>query len=235
MEPIRDLNDLRNGLYKRWVWRDMESHWRGMDCVQKINYSIQDLNHELDSLSDRPMKEVVFVISLVDWIRDAYNSICKLLRPDALNSFKYQNEAYAKKTKAYLTAMRSFVVAHPLSTSRHEKYGFDGDMICVDIKSSKDRLALALPNRKNWLYIGIEGVQEYGKDIPHDFLLMFYSKKMDKMRFFKYMGASYSDLYEVARVYIDKLYALDKYLGKQKKADYIKRNANRNDKTGKID
>lgn len=231
MEPIRDSNDLRNGLYKRWVWRDMESYWRGMDCVQKINYSIQDLNHELDSLSDRPMKEVVFVISLVDWIREAYNSICKLLRPDVLTSFKYQNEAYAKKAKEYLKAIRSFVVAHPLNTNHHAEYGFDGDMICVDIKSQKDRLALMLPNTDQWLYIGIEGVQEYGKDIPHDFLLMFYSKKMDKMRFFKYMGASYSDLYEVARVYIDKLYALDKYLAKKKRADYIKKDAKGNDKT----
>ena len=231
MEPLKNLNDLRNGLYKRWIWRDMESYWRGMDCLQKINYSIQDLNHELDSLSDRPMKEVVFVISLVDWIRDAYNSICNLLRPDVLTSFRYQNEAYAKKTKAYLTAIRSFVVAHPLSTNRHEEYGFDGDMICVDIKSQTDRLALTLSNTDQWLYIGIEGIQEYGKDIPHDFLLMFYSKKMDKMRFFKYMGASYSDLYEVARVYIDKLYALEKYLAKKKRADYIKKDANGNDKT----
>lgn len=231
MEPIRDLNVLRNGLYKRWVWRDTESYWRGMDCVQKINYSIQDLNHELDSLSDRPMKEVVFVISLVDWIREAYNSICKLLRPDVLTSFKYQNEAYAKRAKEYFKAIRSFVVAHPLNTNHHAEYGFDGDMICVDIKSQKDRLALMLPNTDQWLYIGIEGVQEYGKDIPHDFLLMFYSKKMDKMRFFKYMGASYSDLYEVARVYIDKLYALDKYLAKKKRADYIKKDAKGNDKT----
>lgn len=202
-----------------------------MDCLQKINYSIQDLNHELDSLSDRPMKEVVFIISLVDWIRDAYNSICNLLRPDVLTSFRYQNEAYAKKTKAYLTAIRSFVVAHPLSTNRHEEYGFDGDMICVDIKSQTDRLASTLHNTDQWLYIGIEGIQEYGKDIPHDFLLMFYSKKMDKMRFFKYMGASYSDLYEVARVYIDKLYVLDKYLAKKKRADYIKKDAKGNDKT----
>lgn len=231
MEPLKNLNDLRNGLYKRWIWRDMESYWRGMDCLQKINYSIQDLNHELDSLSDRPMKEVVFVISLVDWIRDAYNSICNLLRPDVLTSFRYQNEAYAKKTKVYLTAIRSFVVAHPLSTNRHEEYGFDGDMICVDIKSQTDRLALTLSNTDQWLYIGIEGIQEYSKDIPHDFLLMFYSKKMDKMRFFKYMGASYSDLYEVARVYIDKLYTLDKYLAKKKRADYIKKDANGNDRT----
>ena len=35
----------------------------------------------------------------------------------------------------------------------------------------------------------------------------------------------------VARVQIDKLYALDKYLAKQKRADYIKKDANKNDKT----
>src|SRR5699024_12809318 len=131
MEPLKNLNDLRNGLYKRWIWRDMESYWRGMDCLQKINYSIQDLNHELDSLSDRPMKEVVFVISLVDWIRDAYNSDYKLLKPDIVASFTYQKEEYFQKAKNYLSAIRSFVVAHPLSTNRHAEYGFDADMICV--------------------------------------------------------------------------------------------------------
>ena len=55
------------------------------------------------------------------------------------------------------------------------------------------------------------------------------------MKYFKHMSASYSDLYEVARVQIDKLYALDKYLAKQKRADYIKKDANGNDKTGRID
>ena len=39
----------------------------------------------------------------------------------------------------------------------------------------------------------------------------------------------------VARVQIDKLYALDKYLAKQKRADYIKKDANKNDKTSKVD
>ena len=33
----------------------------------------------------------------------------------------------------YIKALRSFVVAHPLSTSRHSKYGLDGNYICVDI------------------------------------------------------------------------------------------------------
>ena len=71
--------------------------------------------------------------------------------------------------------------------------------------------------------------------IPHENVIIFSKRAKDfkrpKMRFFKYMGASYSDLYEVARVYIDKLYALDKYLAKKKRADYIKKDANGNDKT----
>lgn len=231
MEPLKNLNDLRNGLYKRWIWRDMESYWRGMDCLQKINYSIQDLNNEVTSLSERPMKEVVFVISLVDWICDAFASILKLLKPDISASFQYKNEESCKKVKGYFKAIRSFVVAHPLNTTRHKEYGLDGDMICIDIRSKKYTLVSLLPNSMNWFHLGFDGLQQYAKDIPYDFILMFYSQKMDQMKYFKYMSASYSDLYEVARVQIDKLYALDKYLARQKRADYIKKDASGNDKT----
>lgn len=231
MESLTNLNDLRNGLYKRWVWRDMESYWRGMDCLQKINYSIQDLNNEISSLSERPMKEVVFVISLVDWICDALSSILKLLRPDIAVSFQYKNEEYCKKVKRYFKAIRSFVVAHPLNTTRHKEYGLDGDFICIDIRNKEYTLVSLQPNGINWFHLGFDGLQQYAKDIPYDFILMFYSQKMDQMKYFKYMSASYSDLYEVARVQINKLYALDKYLARQKRADYIKKDANGNDKT----
>lgn len=231
MEPLKNLNGLRTGLYKRWIWRDMESYWRGMDCVQKINYSIQDLNNEVSSLSERPMKEVVFVISLVDWICDALASILKLLRPDIVASFQYKNEESSKKVKGYFKAIRSFVVAHPLNTTRHKEYGLDGDMICIDIRSKEYTLVSLLPNSASWFHLGFDGLQQYAKDIPYDFILMFYSQKMDQMNYFKYMSASYSDLYEVARVQIDKLYALDKYLARQKRADYIKKDASGNDKT----
>lgn len=231
MESLTNLNDLRNGLHKRWVWRDIESYWRGMDCLQKINYSIQDLNKEIGFLCDRPMREVVLVISLVDWIYDAFDSILKLLRPDIAASFKYKDTGYDKKIKEYFKAIRSFVVAHPLDTNRHGKYGFDGDKICIDIRSPKYTLFSLYLNDENWFHLGIDGLQQFGKDVPCDFILLFYSKKMDQMKYFKYMGANYSDLYEVARVQIDKLYSLDKHLAKQKRGDYIKKDENGNDKT----
>ena len=192
MEPLKNLNELHNGLYKRWVWRDIESYWCGIDCVQKINFSIQDLNHEVTSLSERPMKEIVFVISLVDWICDALASILKLLRPDIAASFQYKNEESSKKAEGYFKAIRSFVVAHPLNTTRHKEYGLDGDMICIDIRSKEYTLVSLLPNDRNRFHLGFDGLQQYAKDIPYDFILMFYSKKMDQMKYYKYMSASYS-------------------------------------------
>ena len=39
------------------------------------------------------------------------------------------------------------------------------------------------------------------------------------MQFFKYIGADFKDLYSVAELQIEKLYDLDKYLGKLKKKD----------------
>lgn len=177
------------------------------------------------------MKEVVFVISLVDWICDALDSILRLLKPEIVASFQYKNEEYLKQTQRYFRAIRSFVVAHPLNTDRHGFYGLDGDKICVDIRTPKNTLASVLSNNATWLYIGIDGLREFGKDIPYDFILLFYSQKMNQMKYFRYMSASYSDLYEVARVQIDKLYALDKYLKKQKRVDYIQKEENSNDET----
>lgn len=222
MESINNPNYRENGLYKRWVWRDIASYYRGINCLKKIKYCIDDLNQEIKFLTNNPIKEVVFIISLVDWILDAYNLICRLLKPDVIKSFIYLNEE-AKQAEEYFKAIRSFVVAHPFSTNRHPQYGLDGDMICLDIIRKDSPLVNMQPNNKNWLYIGIGQTQQYGKDIPHDFILVFYSKKIDESRFHKYMGASYCDLYEVTKLYIDKLQALDKYLSKQKRTNYIQK------------
>ena len=42
------------------------------------------------------------------------------------------------------------------------------------------------------------------------------------MQFFKYIGVDFQDLYHVAELQIEKLYDLDKYLGKLKKKDFSK-------------
>lgn len=53
-----------------------------------------------------------------------------------------------------------------------------------------------------------------------DFFLCSYSKRIDEMKFYKHIGCSFADIYRVAELHIDKLYALDKHLSKKKKKDF---------------
>lgn len=54
-----------------------------------------------------------------------------------------------------------------------------------------------------------------------DFYLYCYSEQIDGMEFFQKIGCRYCDIYNVARIYIDKLYALDSFLVKNiKRKDY---------------
>lgn len=45
MEKLENLNLLK-GVCKWWIWGNKENRYKAWDCIQKINYSIQDLNNE---------------------------------------------------------------------------------------------------------------------------------------------------------------------------------------------
>ena len=77
------------------------------------------------------MKEIVYMIALIDWICEAVSAIFKILKLEVINRYTYEKEDSVLQSIQFFKAIRSFVVAHPLSTDRHKKYGFDGDMICV--------------------------------------------------------------------------------------------------------
>ena len=72
INKIRNLNDLRRGdvrgLYKRLIYKTPNTYHKVCDYLQKINYSIQDLNGEIECLSKISAKEIIYIISLVDWI-----------------------------------------------------------------------------------------------------------------------------------------------------------------------
>lgn len=214
MEELRNLNDLNRGVHKQWIWGSKDNFYRSCDYLQKINYSIQDLNTEIKNLTEPTMKEVIFIIVLIDWICEAVNSIQELLRQDIYTGFIYKDDETVKKAKKYFKAIRSFVVAHPLNTTRHKDYGLNGDLICVDIRRKTPAITSAFSCDSDWFHLGFGGMEEYTKDKPSDFVLYVYSQEKDRMQFFKYVGANFSDLYCVAKLQIDKLYALDKYLGK---------------------
>ena len=112
-----------------------------------------------------------------------------------------------------MRALRSFVVAHPLTTTDHSTYGMDGKLICVDIRLSTPHLSLL--DDKYFSYLDYDGYHK-GKQLDADFYLYGYSKEIENMTYSVYIGCSMSDIYHVAELYIDKLYTLDKYLSKQK-------------------
>lgn len=137
-----------------------------------------------------------------------------------LNNYVYEKEDSILQSIQFFKAIRSFVVAHPLSTDRHKKYGFDGDMICVDIRRKTSAVTKLFSHSSDWFHLDFDGLKGEAKEKEADFVLYVYSQKTDGMQFFKYIGVDFQDLYHVAELQIEKLYDLDKYLGKLKKKDF---------------
>lgn len=221
IKPIRNLNDLSKGLNKQWIWQRGNNYYRSCDYLQKINYCIQDLNQEIEVLDSPSMKEVIYVIVLVDWIREATTNLCKLLLTDVRDSFVYSHRLEIDKANNYLSAIRSFAVAHPLGTDRHSKYGFDGDKICVDIRNGTSMVTKVFARNEDWYHLDFSGLSYNAKDVPSDFIMLIYSKKKDNMHFFQCIGADFSDLYRVAELQIEKLYDLDRHLSHLRKKDWL--------------
>lgn len=216
---LKNLNELNSGIQKKWIWGSVEQFYKSCDYLQKINYSIQDLNSALSDGLIPSMKDVIFVIALVDWIKEACECLEKALIPEIVQDFLYQNEDQLDNAKKYFTAIRSFVVAHPLSTNRHRAYGLDGGKICVDIRGASNLRCLS--KNSDWYHLGMDGMQANAKEIPFDFVLYIYDQNHYDMQFFQYVGCDFADIYQVAELYIDRLYKLSRYLDKQKKKDWI--------------
>lgn len=221
VNPLKNLNELNMGTQKQWIWQRRKNYSQSCDYLQKVNYCIQDINKEIDALRTPSMKEVIYTIVLIDWIREAVNALPALLIDGLVSKFSYARQSELDTANKYFTAIRSFAVAHPLSTSRHSLYGFDGDKICVDISSKTSSITQLFTRDEDWYHLDLNGLTPNAKDKPADFVLYIYSKQKDNMQFFKYIGANFSDLFHVAELYIDMLYALDRYLGKLRKKDWI--------------
>lgn len=223
INEVKNLNGLhrgdRRGLYKRWILKDKSNYNRVCDYLQKINYCIQDLNSEL-TLKNLSMKDIVFVIVQTVWIQEAVEKLIMLYKDNIIDKFNYSKNNELSKAKKYINAIRSFVVAHPLSTSRHEKYGFDGNYICVDVRTPSQDMTFPFIETERSHHLNFDGVQDNLRDPLDNFFLYCYSEKDDNMRFYQYIGCSMSDIYHVAELYIEKIYELDKYMYHQKQSDY---------------
>lgn len=216
---INYLNLLSGGLDKHWIYGDKLHYELACDYIQKINYSISDYNYTIEHIKGRG--DVCFLIILAAWIQEACDQIEKIILEDVKNSFVYEDELF-DSAKRYLRALRSFVVAHPLDTNRHPRYGLDGEYICVDISTGPIETILKVMRPQNsFYYLSIEGLKKVSSLDEYDYRLSVYSQR-NNAEFFKYFGCNYSDIELVVDVYLKRILALDKYLSKQKRKDYIK-------------
>ena len=218
LKELNNLNALKNGLSKQWIWGNKDNHFHSCDILQKVNYCIQDLNREIESLAQPTMKEIVYTIVLVDWIREAVEALPEVMIPRLLDSFAFAHENQLTEANKYFKAIRSFSVAHPLTTDRHPQYGLDGDKICVDIRHEA---SMARFTDDHWFMIDFNGFRKAKATESADYVLYIYSYDIDGMQFFQYVKANVCDLFRVAELNIEKLYAMDKYLSKLRKKDWI--------------
>lgn len=159
MDELRNLNNLNRGIHKRWIWVNKDNYYRSCDYLQKINYCIQDLNAEINNLNEPSMKDVVYIIALIDWICEAVGAISQILKLGVMNNYVYEKEDSILQSIQFFKAIRSFVVAHPLSTDRHKKYGFDGDMICVDIRRKTSAVTKLFSHSSDWFHLDFDGLK----------------------------------------------------------------------------
>ena len=220
VEDLRNLNDIcqnkNSGIYKQWIYKD-NCFMKMCDYMQKINYSIQDLNNMIKQISVFDYKNVVFVVVLVDWIKESVDKIIDSIDKRIMADFEYKDKDNLKKYKNYFRAIRSFIVAHPLSTTKHKDLGFDGNYICIDVRNYNG--IINNHDIKFNMLLDTDGIKNSYVNNA-DFYLYCYSDKDDNMKYFRYVACYYKDIYDVAKIYIDELYELDKYLSKKKKKDY---------------
>lgn len=224
IEPLRDLGGLRaGGLNKHWPYDSSRLYALNQDYLEKINYSVGDFNSiikgwtaiELDSLVLR--KDVVFMVVTVDWILEAAEKIWReCCRKDVTANFQFEDEERLQRYKEYFRAVRSFVVAHPVNTNRHSKQGLDGDLICADITSRNNYLKFLDPIFQR-LSPSSQENSRGAKDT--EIVLKTYSIGSDP-RFSHFTTFDMRDVRNTAELYIDKVYALDRYLSGLKRRDY---------------
>lgn len=220
LEPLRGTDTLgasaRCGIQKHWPLKSKTEdslHW---DYIQKVNYAVQDFNASIAEKGTLTRENVVFAITLIDWINDAVERVMRCYKTEIVSEFAYSRQNELDSARRYFKAVRSFVNAHPLGTDRHESFGLDGTYVCIDIRNKSATLTMFNADLLMLTHNGLEPVDHLDES---DVVLYAYSKT-DGGMFFHYIGLDLADVCQVAHLCIDKLYELDRHLGHLKKRDY---------------
>ena len=91
MHELRTLFSLGKGIDKRWIWKTPQDFKKSRCLLRKIDFTINDLNREIPYLKTPLPKEVVYTIVMIDWIREAFDTLVSCCRPDVITSFSTIN------------------------------------------------------------------------------------------------------------------------------------------------
>ena len=214
LNDIKTLNDVDGRIKPSRIFKTINGndeitidYYR--TCLQKIRYCIEDLNLEIDKINsdncDRA--DITYIILCVTWIKDAFWNIKK----DLVEVIQDEIDSNVmKKYKDFVEAFRSFSIAHPLNTTKHEDFGLNKDYMNIDINKVSGDLLIALCFESEQVFhLSLEGLEEVKNIKNDDFYFTTYDKKGKYSKFSFCIGCKFSDLYEVAQAYIDKLYEID--------------------------
>lgn len=222
VRKLSDLNRVGKGVDKCWIYKDRLNFELAHDYLQKINFSIQDINDLLKSYCQIGKRtDIILLIVMVNWIVDSIWRYKTCLLPGLLDDFHFSDQETLCKSFYFIKGIRSFIIAHPLNTEKHAKFGFDGDTICIDLRVRKPILCDYLCNyRSNIRRTGLNGIETYESEQADDFYLYVYSKRANA-EFFELLVINLNEILQVARKYIQQLYEIDCHLSRLKKKNYV--------------
>lgn len=211
---IKDLGGLKRrshrGLYKKGHCTSKLKYSLACDYLEKIGYSLQDISAELQKKLNR--STFICVIAYTCWIQESINELKKCYKSYVFNNFSF-DVSIIEENDNFLKAIRSFVLAHPVTTTRHKNYGFDGTLRCIDIRENGQDVTFPFIKDENKFYIDVYGKSSYN-DQKVDYWLYVYDDNVYENIFKQYIGVSISTICKVINDYVDYLYALDKHMSK---------------------
>lgn len=217
----------RASFRKEWLYLTEEDRHIIHDYLQKACYSITDFyyiynKYSEDDASYLTREDIIYIVATATWLIEASDFVIGnkgKIKKEVRKNFEYENLDKIQQYRKYILALRSFIIAHPLDTNRHEFFGFDGDLTSIDIYTKEP----FNPTHKydNYYHISVtEGFQQ--KFCEEDIFVSAYSEKLNKNQFFIFIGFSLVDIYDFFKLYIDYFIKFSKYLSKQKRKDYTK-------------
>ena len=214
---IKDLYKLHTnshyGLYKKGHAISTLDYNLACDYLQKINYTLQDIRSELVKPLNRSV--LICLLTYTTWILEAVDELKKCYKQYVFQSVPFNMELL-ETNKKYIRALRSFAIAHPLTTNRHLDYQLDGNLRCIDIQvNSPNNRSMDFSRQEQKFYLDIDGLKAYNQQLVHYWLCV-YNSKYQENKYFQYIGINIGIICNIVNDYVDYIYMLDKHLSKLK-------------------